>query len=82
LFPQHGLHGHPDKCSCWVNTEGPTAQKAKNHVIPYMWIIDLKQIRSNTIGHWYMLRGECIQEEWGKGRKPKTWKKKQVRQLL
>jgi hypothetical protein len=47
------------------------AQKAKNHMFSLICRLDLKNaVILLDMGH--MLRGECIQQEWGKRRKPKT----------
>jgi hypothetical protein len=64
--------------SKWIELENiilseiSQAQKAKNHM--FSSYADVKP-KTNTIilldmGH--MLRGECIQEKWGKERKSKT----------
>jgi hypothetical protein len=43
-----------------ILSEVGQVRKAKNHVLPHMWIIDLKQILSD-MGH--TVRGECAWEE-------------------
>jgi hypothetical protein len=43
----------------------------KLHVLPPMWIIDLKQMQQ-YYGMMVILRGGCTWEGWSKGRKLKT----------